>query len=700
MTNIFSKVASAVSAFALFAAIAPASVLAQGSTYVIAAPSTHTIQKSALLSAGDLDAAVAAGLTPITIGLNSVAPEGDEQAMIRINPTQGTNGHVQIWTKAPAPDNGWYDVAQVGYGPGSGFPIGPVYSDSLNVYVVSDVAGTYNLQHSVQVVSGQGTVSSATTVLTVEEPTSATVNSEAELNAALANANIVAITFGGSFTVNSTITVNRTVNIDGAGKTLTAGAGVTGTGLLITAPNVTVTDLTVDAAGRPIQAIQAYTVAGITLDGVTAKNAGKSGIMVNGSTVTVRDVTTSGNTWHGINVDQGSGVTTAAILTVEGTSTHSESGPDIYIDNDAKGSVTGSTAQYALVKPTLTSSAYFINSATVSNEAELTAALADANVATITLDDSFEVSATVQVNRPVTIDGSGETITAGGPISHVILITASNVSIKDLTVDGDNNMLHGIQAYVVTGITLDNITSINNGKSGILVNGSTVTVTDVTTSGNGWHAINVDQGSGVTTVAALTIGGTNTHAETVPAIWVDNIAKNVSVTDTDAKYTGTDVTYVSGAVNVTGRQYFLTPDPVVEEDDDDNNGGSGRSGSSRRTVNTNSNANTNASVTGQVNSVTPGQGQVLGASTYNFTVNLSYGSTGADVNVLQQMLIDAGLLKIAAPTGWFGPMTKAALAQWQAAHGVAPAVGFFGPITRAAIAAMAAPTTSTTTPSN
>ncbi len=139
---------------------------------------------------------------------------------------------------------------------------------------------------------------------------------------------------------------------------------------------------------------------------------------------------------------------------------------------------------------------------------------------------------------------------------------------------------------------------------------------------------------------------------------------------------------------------------VVENN---NGGGNGRgrsgSGGGNRT-NTNSNVNANASVTGQVNGTTPGVGQVLGASTYNFTVDLSYGSTGPDVVALQQMLIDAGLLKIAAPTGWFGPMTRAALAQWQAAHGVMPAVGYFGPITRAAILAanaVSTPTTSTTT---
>ncbi|HRH55242.1 MAG TPA: peptidoglycan-binding domain-containing protein [Candidatus Paceibacterota bacterium] len=141
----------------------------------------------------------------------------------------------------------------------------------------------------------------------------------------------------------------------------------------------------------------------------------------------------------------------------------------------------------------------------------------------------------------------------------------------------------------------------------------------------------------------------------------------------------------------------IVSEPVEEDEDDSRGGRNGSSGQSRRVT---SNTSDTPAVTGQGN---VGEGQVLGASTYNFTVDLSYGSTGADVNALQQMLIDAGLLAIEAPTGWFGPMTRAALAQWQAAHGVAPAVGYFGPITRAAILAANAasmPTTGTTTPTN
>jgi hypothetical protein len=91
-----------------------------------------------------------------------------------------------------------------------------------------------------------------------------------------------------------------------------------------------------------------------------------------------------------------------------------------------------------------------------------------------------------------------------------------------------------------------------------------------------------------------------------------------------------------------------------------------------------------------------GGGQVLGAATYNFTTDLTVGSTGADVSALQQILIDAGFLHIAAPTGYFGDLTKTALAAFQAAHGISPAAGYFGPLTRAYLASNPVPTTTTT----
>lgn len=699
MTTLLSKVASAFTVLALVATTMPTAVLAAPA---VVAEEFVTVDGSYKgISVGfrttDITDATAVTVTLTRASGSPIVKTANAGVLNLINANAG--GSVQLTAPFVIEEGSFTEASDTTYwNPAPGSWDASTRPVSVTIEVATAGSGTFSVTNST---FNDGAPSWPTYESLLPPATSALVDSEVELAAALDDTNITTITLDGSFSVNATVEVDRAVTINGNDETITAASGVTGSAVLITGSGaVRISNLAVNGGGNAIQGIQAYVASDVELTSVTSMNNGKSGIMVNGSTVTVTDVTTSDNTWHGINVDQGSGVTSAAVLTVEGTSTHSESGPDIFVDDDAKGSVEGDVAQYALVKPTPTSSAYFLNSATVSDEAELTAALADTHVETITLDASFEVSATVQVNRSVTIDGNDETITAGGAISHVILITASDVTIKDLTVDGDDNMVHGIQAYVVTGITLENITSINNGKSGILVNGSTVTVTDVTTSGNGWHAINVDQGSGVTTVAALTISGTSSHGETVPAIWVDDSSKDVSVTDTNSQYTATAVVYLDGAVSITGIQYFLTPPPVVEDDDDDDDDGSGRSGSRRRTVNTNSNANDNASVTGQVNSVTPGQGQVLGASTYNFTVDLSYGSTGADVNALQQMLIDAGLLAIPAPTGWFGPMTRAALAQWQAAHGVAPAVGYFGPITRAAILAANAAATPTTTPAS
>jgi hypothetical protein len=72
--------------------------------------------------------------------------------------------------------------------------------------------------------------------------------------------------------------------------------------------------------------------------------------------------------------------------------------------------------------------------------------------------------------------------------------------------------------------------------------------------------------------------------------------------------------------------------------------------------------------------------------------NLSPGSRGNDVKVLQNFLIsdiaetddvEARALAKAGATGYFGPLTRAALAEFQEDAGIKPSVGYFGPLTRA-----------------
>lgn len=72
-----------------------------------------------------------------------------------------------------------------------------------------------------------------------------------------------------------------------------------------------------------------------------------------------------------------------------------------------------------------------------------------------------------------------------------------------------------------------------------------------------------------------------------------------------------------------------------------------------------------------------------------FTMDMTLGSSGAEVTALQNWLISKGYSIPAGATGYFGAQTQSALAAYQAANGISPAAGYFGPITRAKVNAAA-----------
>lgn len=67
--------------------------------------------------------------------------------------------------------------------------------------------------------------------------------------------------------------------------------------------------------------------------------------------------------------------------------------------------------------------------------------------------------------------------------------------------------------------------------------------------------------------------------------------------------------------------------------------------------------------------------------------NMTIGSTGQGVVVLQGLLSEMGYLEIPAgvPFGYYGSMTKDALAKYQARTFITPSVGYFGPTTKVAM---------------
>ncbi len=81
------------------------------------------------------------------------------------------------------------------------------------------------------------------------------------------------------------------------------------------------------------------------------------------------------------------------------------------------------------------------------------------------------------------------------------------------------------------------------------------------------------------------------------------------------------------------------------------------------------------------------------AATFMFTRDLELGMKGADVRELQKFLNANGFLIAETGDGspgnetqYFGSLTRAALAKYQAAKGITPAAGYLGPKTRAAFA--------------
>ena len=64
--------------------------------------------------------------------------------------------------------------------------------------------------------------------------------------------------------------------------------------------------------------------------------------------------------------------------------------------------------------------------------------------------------------------------------------------------------------------------------------------------------------------------------------------------------------------------------------------------------------------------------------------NMTMGSTGQDVVVLQGLMSELGYLSVprGVPFGYYGSLTRDAVARYQSSTNVSPAVGYYGPLTK------------------
>lgn len=184
----------------------------------------------------------------------------------------------------------------------------------------------------------------------------------------------------------------------------------------------------------------------------------------------------------------------------------------------------------------------------VSKEEELVTAIQaiqDAQsgaIATIKLTESFKVDVDgvaenggkFTIPNGVTIDGDNNTITVTGSAAASLFLVSgkgSSATIKNLTIIGSKGIKHGMQAYGGATLAVENVNVQNCTGYALVVNGSTVTVNGLTTSGNDWGGINVDLGSGVETPATLTIK--NAEIEEENSVYVEhNNSPDTKVTAT------------------------------------------------------------------------------------------------------------------------------------------------------------------------
>lgn len=186
----------------------------------------------------------------------------------------------------------------------------------------------------------------------------------------------------------------------------------------------------------------------------------------------------------------------------------------------------------------------------VSTEKELTEAIQKAESGdTIKLTKNIEVNVNgVDKNSGkfiipsgvtgVTIDGGKHTIKVTGEADASLFLVSgkgSTAKIQDLTIIGSEGnskgIKHGMQAYGGANLTVNNVEVSGCWGYALVVNGSTVTVDGLTTSGNDWGGINVDLGSGVTTSANLTIMNAEIAEEN--SVYVEhNNSKTTPVTAT------------------------------------------------------------------------------------------------------------------------------------------------------------------------
>ena len=193
----------------------------------------------------------------------------------------------------------------------------------------------------------------------------------------------------------------------------------------------------------------------------------------------------------------------------------------------------------------------------------------------------YELSSQLTINKAITLEGAinndGAPTTTlkrteawsgtNNSSKHMVDITASNVTLKNLVIDGNNLTSgvtgstpegSGINVYKASNVTLENVISKNNKGGGLIVNVSNVTAKNFHTEGNG-YGINLDKGENVTGTPTLSIDDKCSVAETTKIYGPTSLLTENSVKVPDG--------WITTKVTFEGTEYRVWTDKVITTND-------------------------------------------------------------------------------------------------------------------------------------
>ena len=175
----------------------------------------------------------------------------------------------------------------------------------------------------------------------------------------------------------------------------------------------------------------------------------------------------------------------------------------------------------------------------INSEETLRQAISSANSGeTIILSDNITVTGPIVIDKDLTIDGAGYTVTgadewtsiSGNQTMFAAQLSGAKLTLKNINLK--NGPKYGVQSYNGASVVLNNVSITGFNYAGILVNGGTLEIIDVNLGNNGTTSnkgIELDRGQDVAVSPSLVMNGSLSSTSKDNIIYVAENAGNINI---------------------------------------------------------------------------------------------------------------------------------------------------------------------------